>query len=67
MKFWEDTWVGDRSLKDTYPRLFSISECKESTMVEIAVGEQENSLHIFGWSLGWKRASFEWRSSWKSK
>jgi len=31
VKFWEDTWVGERSLKDTYLRLFSISECKENT------------------------------------
>jgi len=51
VNFWEDTWGGDRSLKDTYPRLLSISECKESIMAEIGVGEQENLTHICGWSL----------------
>ena len=60
MKFWEDTWVGDPSLKDTYPRLFSISECKESTMAaETGVGEQENPIHISRWNLGWRRARFK--------
>jgi len=47
VKLWEDTWVGDRSLKDTYPRLFSISERKESTLVEIGAEEQERILYTY--------------------
>jgi len=53
VKFWKNTWVGDRSLKNTYPRLFSISECKENTMTKLRVGEEENPLHTYGWNLGW--------------
>ena len=43
VKFWEDTWVGDRFLKDTYPRLFSISEYKESTVAKMGTKEQIKS------------------------
>jgi len=39
VKIWRDIWVGDQSLKDTYPRVFSISECKESIMAEVGIGE----------------------------
>jgi len=40
VKFWEDTWVDDRSLKDTYPRLFSISKCKVSIVAKIGQGSK---------------------------
>ena len=60
MKFWKDIWVGDRSLKDIYLRLFSISECKENTVEELGVEEQENPMHVSGWNLVWRRARFEW-------
>jgi len=53
VKFWEDIWVGDQSLKDKYSRLFSISKCKKSTMAEVGVGEQKNPIYISRWNLGW--------------
>jgi len=53
VKFWEDIWVGDRSLKDTYPRLFSIFECKESIVEELGIEEHENPMHVSRWNLVW--------------
>jgi len=53
-------WVGDLFLNDTYSRLFSISECKESTMEELGVEEQENPMQVSRWNLVWRRARFEW-------
>jgi hypothetical protein len=54
--FWCDRWVGDLSLKDRFPRLFSISTQKLASVAEIwnplAVDDR--------WRLIWRRRFFEW-------
>jgi len=32
-KLWEDKWIGEESLCHKFPRLYSISECKEKSAI----------------------------------
>jgi len=32
--FWEDCWAGNGALKRVYPRLFSLSSCKDAKVAE---------------------------------
>jgi hypothetical protein len=34
ISFWEDTWCGESSLKDTFPGLFSIARLKKASIVD---------------------------------
>ena len=56
MKFWEDVWIGNSSLKSLYPRLFSLSLNQGQRVNE--VGEWEDS--TWQWKIRWRRARFEW-------
>jgi len=38
IKFWQDRWVEDSSLKDRFPRLYSISTTQGRTVSETGVG-----------------------------
>ena len=40
IKFWEDVWAGEKALRDSYPRLYLISNKKERTINEC--GKWEN-------------------------
>ncbi|GAU36594.1 hypothetical protein TSUD_362640 [Trifolium subterraneum] len=52
--FWYSTWLGDMSLKDNYPRLFSISDRKETTVRNV-LGGVEGTLDR---NLSWRRRLF---------
>jgi len=54
--FWEDNWVGNGALKNAFPRLFSLSSSKASTMVEF--GDWNNGK--WEWKFVWRRNLFEW-------
>jgi hypothetical protein len=41
--FWKDTWVGNLSLKDRFPRLFSISTQQEATVAELYVNNDSGN------------------------
>ena len=56
VKFWEDVWIGNSSLKSLYPRLFSLSLNQGQRVNE--VGEWEDS--TWQWKIRWRRARFEW-------
>ncbi|GAU45475.1 hypothetical protein TSUD_190940 [Trifolium subterraneum] len=56
--FWEDTWVGNRSLKDRFPRLYSISIQKEAKVAELH--SFVNTVH---WTLLWRRRLFVWEEN----
>jgi len=60
VKFWEDRWVDGQVLKEKFPRLFTISQCKDSTMRELVVPGQIRSGGCQSWNLGWRRERFEW-------
>ena len=56
MSFWEDAWNFDAGLKDEFPRLFSLSLQKDSTVsmmwnLRMQLGE---------WSLSFKRPLLAW-------
>ena len=45
--FWYDNWIGDIPLKLKFPRLFDLSDCKESTVEEMS-------------RLGWEEEGLVW-------
>jgi hypothetical protein len=51
--FWEDSWVGDTPLRQSFPRLFSISLQKVESVADLwnVNGEE-------GWNLRWRRRLF---------
>jgi len=44
------------SLKETFPRLYTLSKCKETTITE-AESLQNN---VWNWELEWRRTLFQW-------
>jgi hypothetical protein len=33
--FWDDTWIGDKPLKDTYPALYNIARDRQTTISKV--------------------------------
>jgi hypothetical protein len=56
--FWEDSWVGDTSLRESFPRLFSISVQQEDSVADLWNTNGEE-----GWNLRWRRRLFEWEKA----
>jgi hypothetical protein len=54
-RFWRDPWLGDFSIMNRFPRLYSIS-----TQQEVTVAALWNSTGSVGWVLNWRRRLFEW-------
>ena len=50
MRFWEDRWLGNQSLKDQYPGLYSIVRHKYKTIAEVLTTDQPN--------ISWRRSLF---------
>jgi hypothetical protein len=57
-RFWEDRWVGDATLSELFPRLFSISMQKE-----VSVARMRNQNSVGSWDLIWRRRLFEWENN----
>jgi hypothetical protein len=55
-KFWKDTWAGNQSLEQRFPRLFSMSVQQEELVTE--VGRWTNG--VWWWELRWRRGFFVW-------
>jgi len=60
IKLWEDCWVGDRPLKYTFPRLYSISDSKKRVVSELEECECNGNGEEFRWTLSWRREMFVW-------
>ena len=58
VRFWEDVWIGNSSLKSLLYRLFSLSVNQEQKIED--VGEWEGT--DWRWRLEWRRDKFEWES-----
>jgi hypothetical protein len=56
--FWKDKWLGDFSLMNKFPRLYSISTQKEGTVAEVW-----NLAGTVGWILTWRRSLFVWENT----
>jgi len=57
IRFWEDKWVGNLNLKDTFPRLFTISSNKDLSVWQ--AGQMSQKLE-WKWKIEWRRNMFEW-------
>jgi hypothetical protein len=57
--FWKDTWVGNQSLEQQFPRLYSIS-----TQQEEMVGNMGRWFNgVWRWELRWRREFFTWENA----
>lgn len=56
VRFWNDVWVGDISLRKAFPRVFAVSLNKSATVAE--AGQIINGR--WSWSFGFRREFFEW-------
>ncbi|MCI06863.1 putative non-LTR retroelement reverse transcriptase, partial [Trifolium medium] len=56
--FWEEKWVGDISLRDRFPRLFSISIQKDVSVADV----RNPTSDLERWRLLWRRRIFEWEN-----
>ncbi|GLT99814.1 hypothetical protein SLE2022_172280 [Rubroshorea leprosula] len=52
VNFWRDIWVGNKSLRDLFPRLFQLALNKEGTVKENGTWEGEGWI----WGIEWRRA-----------
>jgi hypothetical protein len=34
-RFWDDTWIGDKALKDTYPTLYNVVRDRQTTVSKV--------------------------------
>jgi hypothetical protein len=53
-RFWEEKWIDDTTLKEKFPRLFSLSDQKEVFISELFDGLFDRS------RLMWRRRLFQW-------
>ncbi|XP_068466293.1 uncharacterized protein [Phaseolus vulgaris] len=58
VRFWEDVWIGDTSLKFLLQRLYSLSVNQEYKVEDVGVWEGSE----WKWRLEWRRDRFEWES-----
>jgi hypothetical protein len=56
--FWLDIWIGNSSLKDLFPRLYSISNKKEAIVADLW-GMAEG----VKWNMVWRRRLFDWEQT----
>jgi len=52
VKFWEDRWVDGQVLKEKFPRLFTISQCKDNTVGDLVDPGQIRSGGCHSWNRG---------------
>lgn len=60
INLWEDKWAKGRVLKEKFPRLFSVSQCLDSKVGNLAQWEQMTREGCLMWKLGWRRERFVW-------
>ena len=58
VRFWEDVWVGNSTLKTLYPRLYSLSLNQGQKVEEVGACDDLE----WRWTLNWRRSRFEWES-----
>jgi len=60
IKFWEDWWVGEQTLKEKFPRLYGVSVLKDKMVSEFCLRNDFGNPHVFIWRIPWRRGLFEW-------
>ena len=61
VRLWEDIWVYSQTLKEKFPRLFSLSMCKDIVISDVGDWVHIVSGATFRWNLTWRRRMFEWK------
>ena len=56
IKFWEDVWCRDYSLKEAFPELYSISQAREFFVSEV-MHFSNGRLH---WDIQFRRPPQDW-------
>ncbi|KAL9664080.1 hypothetical protein QQ045_019477 [Rhodiola kirilowii] len=56
VSFWEDSWSGPRSLKDQYPKLFSLAVVNKAKVSEM--GQWVNG--VWHWKVVFRRPLYDW-------
>ncbi|PNY11107.1 receptor-like kinase [Trifolium pratense] len=59
--FWHDKWIGVIPLKNVYPRLFSVSVDKDSSVAESGRLDLDGDRWIWHWC--WRRQLFNWEEA----
>lgn len=54
--FWYEAWFGETSMKDEFPRLFSLSEDKSARVADLGYWDGE----VWRWDWKWRRGFFAW-------
>lgn len=54
IKFWSDTWIGEKPLKDKFPRLFSVSIQQGDSISQMGCWDR----FFWQWHLRWSRTLF---------
>ena len=55
--FWEDCWIGGRSLREEYPKIYVNSMQKDLRLEEVGKWTGLG----WEWKKGWRREWFEWQ------
>jgi hypothetical protein len=58
-RFWTDIWVGNQSLQNRFPRLYSIFSQKENTIRNMGRWEGQD----WRWEMVWLRSYFGWEEN----
>lgn len=59
MGIWHHRWLGNQSLVERYPRIFSNFENKNAKIKEVGAWYDGR----WNWKLGWRRQWFSWEES----
>ncbi|KAL9671726.1 hypothetical protein QQ045_009297 [Rhodiola kirilowii] len=63
LRFWDDTWLGDRPLKVTYDKLWSLASNKKAKVKEMGIWAEGNWL----WQLKFRRSLYQWEEEKKEE
>ncbi|KAL9681972.1 hypothetical protein QQ045_013765 [Rhodiola kirilowii] len=63
IKFWEDVWLGDRALKDQYPKLYLLAVDNQAVVREMGswIGR------VWQWQLKFRRGLYQWEEVYKTE
>jgi len=57
-RFWIDRWIGEVPLFNLFPRLYSLSNCKEAMVTDVVEFHEGGRL----WNVRWRRQPFMWET-----
>ncbi|KAK3213079.1 hypothetical protein Dsin_017785 [Dipteronia sinensis] len=62
IRFWEDVWLDDCSLKVAYPRIFALASKKSGTIRDFGSWQKD----VWRWNVPLRRSIFDWEvNMWK--